>query len=101
MATPTSGEGNATTIRVARFLRRGSEKAGEAGIPQALAVGRGQAGVRDVRGPARPGGRVVTHLLEGKNAVIYGGGGHPGRGVARTLARERATGFLARRAQAT
>jgi NAD(P)-dependent dehydrogenase (short-subunit alcohol dehydrogenase family) len=43
----------------------------------------------------------VTHLLEGKNAIIYGGSGHLGRGVARTFAREGATVFLAGRTEAT
>ena len=43
----------------------------------------------------------MTHLLEGKNAIIYGGGGHLGRGVARTFAREGATVFLAGRTEAT
>jgi NAD(P)-dependent dehydrogenase (short-subunit alcohol dehydrogenase family) len=43
----------------------------------------------------------VTHLLAGKNAIIYGGGGHLGRGVARTFAREGATVFLAGRTEAT
>ena len=37
----------------------------------------------------------MTQLLEGKNAIIYGGGGHLGRGVARTFAHEGATVFLA------
>ena len=40
---------------------------------------------------------VVTQLLEDKNAVIYGGGGHIGSGVARTFAREGATVFVAGR----
>jgi NAD(P)-dependent dehydrogenase (short-subunit alcohol dehydrogenase family) len=43
----------------------------------------------------------VTPLLAGKNAIIYGGGGHLGRGVARTFAREGATVFLAGRTEAT
>ena len=43
----------------------------------------------------------MTPLLEGKNAIIYGGGGHLGRGVARTFAREGATVFLAGRTEAT
>jgi NAD(P)-dependent dehydrogenase (short-subunit alcohol dehydrogenase family) len=43
----------------------------------------------------------VTQLLEGKNAIIYGGGGHLGRGVARTFAHEGATVFLAGRTEAT
>jgi NAD(P)-dependent dehydrogenase (short-subunit alcohol dehydrogenase family) len=43
----------------------------------------------------------MTRLLEGKNAVIYGGGGLIGRGVARTFAREGATVFLAGRTAAT
>ncbi len=40
-------------------------------------------------------------LLEGKNAVIYGGGGRIGRGVASTFAREGATVFLAGRTLAS
>jgi NAD(P)-dependent dehydrogenase (short-subunit alcohol dehydrogenase family) len=36
----------------------------------------------------------VSKLLEGKNAIIYGGGGGIGGGVARTFARERARVFL-------
>ena len=36
-------------------------------------------------------------LLEGKNAVIYGGGGSIGGAVARTFAREGANVFLAGR----
>lgn len=36
----------------------------------------------------------MTQLLEGKNAIIYGGGGSIGRGVARTFANEGATLFL-------
>ena len=43
----------------------------------------------------------MTHLLAGKNAIIYGGGGHLGRGVARTFAREGATVFLVGRTEAT
>ena len=39
-------------------------------------------------------------LLEGKNAVIYGGGGSIGGGVARVFAREGATVFLAGRRRA-
>lgn len=34
-------------------------------------------------------------LLEGRNAVIYGGGGSIGGAVARAFAREGARGFLA------
>ena len=36
----------------------------------------------------------MSKLLEGKNAVIYGGGGGIGAGVARTFAREGARVFL-------
>jgi NAD(P)-dependent dehydrogenase (short-subunit alcohol dehydrogenase family) len=36
-------------------------------------------------------------LLENKNAIIYGGGGGIGGGVARTFAREGANVFLAGR----
>ena len=36
-------------------------------------------------------------LLEGKNAVVYGGGGKVGGAVTRTFAREGARVFLARR----
>jgi NAD(P)-dependent dehydrogenase (short-subunit alcohol dehydrogenase family) len=43
----------------------------------------------------------VTQLLKGKNAIIYGGGGFIGRGVARTFAREGATVFLVGRTKAT
>jgi NAD(P)-dependent dehydrogenase (short-subunit alcohol dehydrogenase family) len=39
----------------------------------------------------------MTELLEGKTAIIYGGGGGIGGGVARTFAREGATVFLAGR----
>jgi NAD(P)-dependent dehydrogenase (short-subunit alcohol dehydrogenase family) len=39
-------------------------------------------------------------LLERKNAIVYGGGGGIGGGVARTFAREGATVFLAGRTQA-
>ena len=39
----------------------------------------------------------MSKLLEGKNAVVYGGGGGIGGGVARTFAREGATVFLAGR----
>src|SRR5579871_74758 len=42
----------------------------------------------------------MTQLLEGKNALIYGGGGFLGRGVALTFAREGATVFLAGRTEA-
>jgi NAD(P)-dependent dehydrogenase (short-subunit alcohol dehydrogenase family) len=42
----------------------------------------------------------MTKLLEGKNAIIYGGGGGIGSGVAKTFAREGATVFLAGRTQA-
>jgi NAD(P)-dependent dehydrogenase (short-subunit alcohol dehydrogenase family) len=40
-------------------------------------------------------------LLDGKNAVIYGGGGSIGGAVARAFAREGATVHLAGRTQAT
>jgi len=43
----------------------------------------------------------VTHLLEGKNAIIYGGSGHIGSAVARTFAREGACVFLVGRTQQT
>src|SRR5919197_2677682 len=43
----------------------------------------------------------MTRLLEGKNAIIYGGGGHIGRGVARTFAAEGASVFLVGRTEAT
>jgi NAD(P)-dependent dehydrogenase (short-subunit alcohol dehydrogenase family) len=39
----------------------------------------------------------MTNLLEGKNAIIYGGGGAIGGGVARTFAAHGATVFLAGR----
>ncbi|MCU1655868.1 MAG: 2-hydroxycyclohexanecarboxyl-CoA dehydrogenase [Pseudonocardiales bacterium] len=39
----------------------------------------------------------MSNLLEGKNAIIYGGGGSIGGGVARTFAREGARVFLAGR----
>ncbi len=39
----------------------------------------------------------MTDLLEGKTAIIYGGGGGIGGGVARTFAREGARVFLAGR----
>ena len=42
----------------------------------------------------------MTKLLEGKNAIIYGGGGGIGSGVAKTFAREGATVFLAGRTKA-
>ena len=42
----------------------------------------------------------MAGLLDGKNAIIYGGGGGIGRGVARTFAREGATVFLAGRTEA-
>jgi NAD(P)-dependent dehydrogenase (short-subunit alcohol dehydrogenase family) len=47
------------------------------------------------------GGQAVTQLLEGKSAIIYGGGGFLGSGVARTFAREGATVFLVGRTAAT
>ncbi|MGZ6644327.1 MAG: SDR family NAD(P)-dependent oxidoreductase [Solirubrobacteraceae bacterium] len=40
---------------------------------------------------------MSNHLLNGKNAIIYGGGGTLGSAVARTFAREGATVFLAGR----
>jgi len=43
----------------------------------------------------------MAKLLEGKNAIIYGGGGGIGGGVARTFAREGATVFLAGRTKET
>jgi len=43
----------------------------------------------------------VTELLEGKVAIIYGGGGGIGGGVARTFAREGARVFLAGRTRET
>jgi NAD(P)-dependent dehydrogenase (short-subunit alcohol dehydrogenase family) len=42
----------------------------------------------------------VTPLLENKNAIIYGGGGHIGSGVARPFVREGATVFLVGRTEA-
>jgi NAD(P)-dependent dehydrogenase (short-subunit alcohol dehydrogenase family) len=42
----------------------------------------------------------MTALLQGKTAIIYGGGGAIGSGVARTFAREGATVFLAGRTRA-
>jgi NAD(P)-dependent dehydrogenase (short-subunit alcohol dehydrogenase family) len=39
-------------------------------------------------------------LLEKKNAIVHGGGGGVGGGVARTFAREGASVFLAGRTQA-
>src|SRR3981081_466767 len=43
----------------------------------------------------------MSELLEGKNAVIYGGGGRIGLGVATTFAREGAIVFLVGRTEAT
>ena len=43
----------------------------------------------------------MTKLLEGKNAIVYGGGGGIGAGVAKTFAREGATVFLVGRTTAT
>ena len=43
----------------------------------------------------------MTPLLENKNAIIYGGGGSIGGGVARTFAREGAAVFLAGRTRKT
>lgn len=43
----------------------------------------------------------MTELLQGKNAIIYGGGGGIGGGVARTFAREGAKVFLAGRTRET
>src|SRR4029453_620696 len=45
--------------------------------------------------------RRRTMLLEGKNAVIYGGAGSVGGAVARAFAREGATVFLAGRTRET
>ena len=45
--------------------------------------------------------RRMDQLLGGKTAIIYGGGGRIGRGVARTFAREGATIFLVGRTEAT
>src|SRR2546430_5371393 len=41
----------------------------------------------------------MTELLEGKTAIIYGGGGGIGGGVARTFAREGAKLFLVGRSR--
>src|SRR5712664_1304869 len=49
----------------------------------------------------KPRREPMTQLLEGKNAIVYGGGGGIGSGVARTFAREGATVFLAGRTKAT
>ena len=43
----------------------------------------------------------MMQLLDGKTAIIYGGGGQLGRGVAQTFAREGATVFLVGRTEAT
>jgi NAD(P)-dependent dehydrogenase (short-subunit alcohol dehydrogenase family) len=43
----------------------------------------------------------MTELLDGKTAIVYGGGGGIGGGVARTFAREGATVFLAGRTRET
>lgn len=43
----------------------------------------------------------MTELLKGKNAIIYGGGGGIGGGVARAFAREGAGVFLAGRTRKT
>jgi NAD(P)-dependent dehydrogenase (short-subunit alcohol dehydrogenase family) len=43
----------------------------------------------------------MTGLLEGKSAIIYGGGGRIGSGVARAFAREDATVFLVGRTRET
>jgi NAD(P)-dependent dehydrogenase (short-subunit alcohol dehydrogenase family) len=43
----------------------------------------------------------MTNLLDGKTAIIYGGGGAIGAGVAKTFAREGAKVFLVGRTQAT
>src|SRR3984893_12187112 len=43
----------------------------------------------------------MTELLKGKTAIIYGGGGGIGSGVARTFAREGARVFLVGRTRAT
>jgi NAD(P)-dependent dehydrogenase (short-subunit alcohol dehydrogenase family) len=44
---------------------------------------------------------VTNQLLAGKTAVLYGGGGHLGSGVARTFAREGAVVYLVGRTEAT
>ena len=43
----------------------------------------------------------MSKLLEGKNAILYGGAGGIGGGVARIFAREGAQVFLVGRTQAT
>jgi NAD(P)-dependent dehydrogenase (short-subunit alcohol dehydrogenase family) len=47
-----------------------------------------------------PEGAAMAGLLEGKTAIIYGGGGGIGGGVARTFAREGAAVFLTGRTRA-
>ena len=53
------------------------------------------AGVSPCRAPAIKAKEAeMTKHLEGKNAIIYGGGGGIGGGVARTFARDGAKVFL-------
>jgi NAD(P)-dependent dehydrogenase (short-subunit alcohol dehydrogenase family) len=53
------------------------------------------------RGPSGATERRTGTLLEGKNAIIYGGGGNIGGAVAREFAREGANVFLAGRTRET